>query len=86
MLAIVYLTLVWCAVRADPLRSSGAWRCRRIDGELPDWVEPVVHYILLEGLPGTLQRLRRSPSSAASLIGIVLGTLLTIDFRALADG
>jgi His/Glu/Gln/Arg/opine family amino acid ABC transporter permease subunit len=47
---------------------------------LPDWVEPVVRYIATEGLRGTA--IIASESVLASLVvGVVLGTLLTIDFR-----
>jgi polar amino acid transport system permease protein len=47
---------------------------------MPDWVEPVVRYILEEGLPATL--LVSAVSVVGStLIGVVLGTLLTIRFR-----
>jgi His/Glu/Gln/Arg/opine family amino acid ABC transporter permease subunit len=46
---------------------------------VPDWVEPVVRYMATEGLRGTATI--ASESVVASLvIGIVFGTLLTIDF------
>jgi polar amino acid transport system permease protein len=45
----------------------------------PDWAEPVVRYILEEGLPGTL-KVSALAVVGASLIGIALGTLLTIAF------
>jgi polar amino acid transport system permease protein len=46
---------------------------------VPDWVEPVVRYMATEGLKGTATI--ASESVLASLvIGVVLGTLLTIDF------
>jgi His/Glu/Gln/Arg/opine family amino acid ABC transporter permease subunit len=46
---------------------------------VPDWVEPVVRYMATEGLKGTATI--ASESVVASLvIGIVFGTLLTIDF------
>ncbi len=46
---------------------------------MPDWVEPVVRYMATEGLKGTATI--ASESVLASLvIGVVLGTLLTIDF------
>jgi polar amino acid transport system permease protein len=46
---------------------------------MPDWVEPVVRYLATEGLKGTATI--ASESVLASLvIGVVLGTLLTIDF------
>jgi His/Glu/Gln/Arg/opine family amino acid ABC transporter permease subunit len=47
---------------------------------MPDWAEPVARYILTEGLPATLQVSAFAVASSA-LIGIVLGTLLTIPFR-----
>ena len=47
---------------------------------LPDWAEPVVRYILTEGLPATLT-VSAFAVAGAALIGIVLGTLLTIPFR-----
>jgi polar amino acid transport system permease protein len=46
---------------------------------VPDWVEPVVRYLATEGLKGTATI--ASESVLASLvIGVVLGTLLTVDF------
>jgi polar amino acid transport system permease protein len=47
----------------------------------PDWAEPVARYILTEGLPATLQVSAAAVLGATS-IGILLGTLLTIDFWA----
>ncbi len=47
--------------------------------ELPDWVEPVARYMLDPGLTGTL-RIAGFALVGSALIGIVLGTLLTIDF------
>jgi polar amino acid transport system permease protein len=47
---------------------------------LPDWVRPVVDYMLTEGLPGTL-RIAAVSLLGSSVIGITLGTLLTIHFR-----
>jgi polar amino acid transport system permease protein len=47
---------------------------------LPDWAEPVARYILTEGLPATLQ-VSAFAVAGSALIGIVLGTLLTIPFR-----
>lgn len=55
---------------------------------LPDWVEPVARYMLQEGLKGTL-RIAAISVTASAIIGIVLGTLLTIRFwftRALIRG
>jgi His/Glu/Gln/Arg/opine family amino acid ABC transporter permease subunit len=47
---------------------------------MPDWAGPVVRYILEEGVPATL--LVSAVSVVGStLIGVVLGTLLTIRFR-----
>ena len=43
-----------------------------------DWAEPVARYIVEEGLPGTL-RVSAIAVTGSALIGIVLGTLLTID-------
>src|SRR2546421_6618379 len=47
---------------------------------LPDWAGPVAHYVLHEGLPGTL-RVGAIAVVGSAVVGIVLGTLLTIDFR-----
>ncbi|MGI9111195.1 MAG: ABC transporter permease subunit, partial [Gaiellaceae bacterium] len=44
---------------------------------MPDWVEPVARYILLEGLPGTL-RVSVIAVVGSALIGVVFGTLMTI--------
>jgi His/Glu/Gln/Arg/opine family amino acid ABC transporter permease subunit len=46
---------------------------------VPDWVEPVVRYILEEGLPGTL-RVAAISLTGSVLIGVVFGTLITIKF------
>jgi polar amino acid transport system permease protein len=46
---------------------------------VPEWVEPVARYILEEGLPATL-RVSAVAVAGSAVIGIVLGTLLTIDF------
>lgn len=46
---------------------------------LPDWVEPVARYMLEQGLTGTL-RCAAFALVASALIGITLGTLLTIRF------
>jgi polar amino acid transport system permease protein len=45
----------------------------------PPWVDPIVHYILHTGLKETLRLAAISVVSSA-LVGIVLGTLLTIRF------
>ena len=47
---------------------------------MPDWSGPVVRYILTEGLPVTLL-ISAVSVVGATLIGVVLGTLLTIRFR-----
>jgi polar amino acid transport system permease protein len=46
---------------------------------LPDWVEPVVRYILEDGLPGTL-KVSAFALLGSVLIGVTLGTLITIQF------
>ena len=46
----------------------------------PDWAGPVAHYILHEGLPGTLH-VGAIAVVGSALVGVVFGTLLTIDFR-----
>jgi polar amino acid transport system permease protein len=45
---------------------------------MPDWAEPVVRYILEVGLPATL-RVSAVSVVGATVVGIVLGTLLTLD-------
>ena len=45
----------------------------------PDWAEPVARYILTVGLPATLW-VSAVAVVGSCLIGITLGTLLTIDF------
>ncbi len=47
---------------------------------MPDWAGPVAHYVLEVGLPATL-RISAVAVVGSCLLGIVLGTLLTIDFR-----
>jgi polar amino acid transport system permease protein len=49
---------------------------------VPDWVEPVARYILEEGLPGTL-RVAAFALVGSVLIGITLGTLITVRFSPL---
>jgi polar amino acid transport system permease protein len=49
---------------------------------LPDWFRPVAEYILREGLPETL-KMAAIAVTASIVIGIALGTLLTIKFRPL---
>ena len=46
---------------------------------LPEWVGPVSHYMFHEGLKGTL-RIASASLVASAVIGIVLGTLMTIRF------
>jgi polar amino acid transport system permease protein len=46
---------------------------------LPEWVEPVARYMLDPGLTGTL-RIAGVALVGSAVIGILLGTLLTIDF------
>jgi len=46
---------------------------------MPDWAGPVARYILEEGLPVTL-RISAVAVVGSAVIGIVLGTLLTIEF------
>ena len=52
-----------------------AWRAVQSS----DWAEPVVHYIIFDGLPGTL-RVSAAAVVGSALIGVTLGTLLTIRF------
>jgi polar amino acid transport system permease protein len=47
---------------------------------MPDWVQPVVEYMAREGLKGTA-RIAAFSLVGSAVIGIVLGTLLTIRFR-----
>jgi His/Glu/Gln/Arg/opine family amino acid ABC transporter permease subunit len=47
---------------------------------LPDWVEPVARYMAEVGLKGTF-RIAAFAVTGSALIGVVLGTLLTIRFR-----
>ena len=47
---------------------------------MPDWAGPVARYILTEGLPGTLQ-VSAIAVVGSAVIGVLLGTLLTIEFR-----
>jgi polar amino acid transport system permease protein len=47
--------------------------------QLPEWVEPVARYMWEVGVPGTL-RIAAISVPASCLIGILLGTLLTIRF------
>ncbi len=47
--------------------------------DLPDWVEPVARYMWEVGVPGTL-RIAAISVPVSCIVGIVLGTLLTIRF------
>ena len=47
--------------------------------EVPIWVEPTAEYMLEVGLPGTL-RIAAFSVVASAIVGIVLGTLMTIRF------
>jgi polar amino acid transport system permease protein len=47
---------------------------------LPDWAEPAARYVLEEGLPG-MARVGAIAVVGSALIGVLFGTLLTIDFR-----
>ena len=46
---------------------------------MPDWADPVAHYMIHEGLPATL-RIAAYAVVGSTLIGVLLGTLLTIRF------
>ncbi len=46
---------------------------------MPDWVGPVAHYVFTEGLKGTLM-IAGEAVLASAVLGVTLGTLLTIDF------
>jgi polar amino acid transport system permease protein len=50
--------------------------------EIPEWFRDVAEYILREGLPVTL-KLAAFAVTASTVVGIVLGTLITIRFRPL---
>jgi polar amino acid transport system permease protein len=47
---------------------------------VPDWAEPVIRYVLREGLKGTLH-VAAIAVVGSTLIGILLGTVLTIPWR-----
>src|SRR5262245_38213430 len=47
---------------------------------LPDWASPVARYVFEKGLPGMLH-VAVIALIGSTVIGIVLGTLLTIPFR-----
>jgi polar amino acid transport system permease protein len=46
---------------------------------MPDWVQPVAEYMATEGLTTTLQ-IAVSSVLASAVVGVLLGTLLTIDW------
>jgi polar amino acid transport system permease protein len=50
--------------------------------ELPDWFRPVAEYMLREGLPETL-KLSAISVTVSLVIGVLLGTLITLRFRLL---
>jgi polar amino acid transport system permease protein len=47
---------------------------------LPDWFQPIAEYMLREGLPVTL-KLAALAVTGSLVVGLVLGTLITINFR-----
>ena len=49
---------------------------------IPDWFRPIAEYMLREGLPQTL-KLAALAVAVSLVVGVVLGTLLTIRFRPL---
>ena len=49
---------------------------------IPDWFEPVAEFMLREALPVTL-KIAAISVTASAVIGVVLGTLMTIRFRPL---
>jgi polar amino acid transport system permease protein len=49
---------------------------------MPDWVDPVAHYMLHVGLPMTL-RIAAYAVVGSITVGVVLGTLMTLRFRPL---
>jgi His/Glu/Gln/Arg/opine family amino acid ABC transporter permease subunit len=46
---------------------------------LPNWVEPVAHYLATEGLKGTATIAAESVAASA-VVGVALGTLITLEF------
>jgi polar amino acid transport system permease protein len=50
--------------------------------ELPEWFRDVAEYILREGLPNTL-KIAAFAVTASTIVGVLLGTLITIRFRPL---
>src|SRR4051812_49254613 len=49
---------------------------------MPDWAGPVAHYILHEGLLGTV-RVAAIAVAGSAVIGVLFGTLLTLELRPL---
>jgi polar amino acid transport system permease protein len=52
---------------------------------LPDWSDPVIRYVLERGLRGTLQ-VAAIAVVGSSLIGVLLGTAMTLPYRLLRAG
>jgi polar amino acid transport system permease protein len=50
--------------------------------QLPEWFRDVAEYILREGLPNTL-KIAAFAVTASTIVGVLLGTLITIRFRPL---
>ena len=50
--------------------------------ELPEWFRDVAEYILRVGLPNTL-KIAAFAVTASTIVGVLLGTLITIRFRPL---
>ena len=79
-LAVCYLVIVWTMSALDPGRRAPSRPARgRAMSFLPDWAEPVLRYMFEVGLRGTLQIAALSLTGSL-LIGVTLGTLLTIKF------
>ena len=89
VLALVYLAIVWAIsllIRALEARlrlpEEPAWsppaRPRR-GCLMPEWFRQALDFMLTEGLPTTLQIAAVSVVGSA-VVGVLLGTLLTIDF------
>ena len=69
--------VLWFALALLPLVSIYVLAAYVVDW--PTWAEPVARYILTVGLPATL-RVSAIAVAGSTLIGIVLGTLLTIQW------
>jgi His/Glu/Gln/Arg/opine family amino acid ABC transporter permease subunit len=67
--------LAWLALGALVVAAAYVLAAFVIDW--PDWAEPVARYIITVGLPATL-RVAAAAVVGSTVIGIVLGTLLTI--------